>query len=122
MASDPVALVVGAGYATGGAVARRFARGGYRTCVARRKADQLAPLVQAIQDEGGMVHPFGCDARQEEQVADLFARIEAEIGPIEVMVFNIGANSPSPILEETARRYFKMWELACFAGFLCGRG
>ncbi len=121
MPSDPVALVVGAGDATGGAVARRFARGGYATCVARRKADRLEPLVRAIAEDGGIVHPFGCDARQEDQVVAMFERIEAEIGPIEVLVFNIGANSPSGILEETARRYFKMWELACFAGFLCGR-
>ena len=121
MAQDPVTLVVGAGDATGGAVARRFARGGYPTCVARRKLDQLTPLVEQIGGEGGIVHPFGCDARQEDQVVEIFEKIEAEIGPIEVMVFNIGANSPSSILEETARRYFKMWELACFAGFLCGR-
>ncbi len=121
MAGGPVALVVGAGDATGGAVARRFARGGYPTCVVRRKADRLAPLVEQIEARGGTAHPFGYDARQEDQVVEMFERIEADIGPIEAMVFNIGANAPSSILEETARRYFKVWELACFSGFLCGR-
>ena len=54
-------------------------------------------------------------------MAALYAGIEADIGPIEVLVFNIGANVASSILEETARRYFKVWEMACFAGFLNGR-
>ncbi len=121
MTSRPVALVVGAGDATGGAVARRFARGGYQVCVARRKEDRLAPLVARIAADGGTAHPFACDARQEAQVVEMFDRIEAEIGPIDVMLFNVGANSPSGILDETSRRYFKIWELACFAGFLCGR-
>jgi NAD(P)-dependent dehydrogenase (short-subunit alcohol dehydrogenase family) len=49
------------------------------------------------------------------------AQIEADIGPIEVLVFNIGANAPSSILDETARKYFKIWEMACFGGFLNGR-
>lgn len=119
--TDPVAVVVGAGDATGGAVARRFARGGYATCPVRRKRENLDGLVAQIEAEGGTVHPFGVDARNEEAVAAMFDEIEAGIGPVEVAVFNIGANSPGSILEETARRYFKMWELSCFAGFLTGR-
>ncbi len=51
----------------------------------------------------------------------LVERIEREVGPIEVMVFNIGANVPASILEETARKYFKIWEMACFSAFLSGR-
>jgi NAD(P)-dependent dehydrogenase (short-subunit alcohol dehydrogenase family) len=51
----------------------------------------------------------------------LVDHIESTIGPIAVLVFNIGANSPSSILDETARRYFKIWEMACLAGFLNGR-
>ena len=51
----------------------------------------------------------------------LIERIEQGIGPIEVMVFNIGANVPCSVLEETARKYFKIWEMACFGGFLNAR-
>nr|MBP6616666.1 SDR family NAD(P)-dependent oxidoreductase [Burkholderiaceae bacterium] len=71
--------------------------------------------------EGGQAYGYGSDARKEEDVAALFAQIEAEHGPVEVMVFNIGANVPSSILEETARKYFKVWEMACFSGFLNGQ-
>lgn len=115
------ALIIGAGDATGAAIARRFARGGYAACVTRRSADKLEGLVEAIRTEGGEAHGFAADARKEEDVVDLVDRIEREVGPIEVMVFNIGANVPSSILEETARKYFKIWEMACFSAFLSGR-
>jgi NAD(P)-dependent dehydrogenase (short-subunit alcohol dehydrogenase family) len=117
----PVALIVGAGDATGGAIARRFARGGYVTCVTRRSLDKLQPLVDAIRAEGGRAHGYASDARQEEEVLALFDAIERDHGPVEVLVFNIGANVPCSILDETARKYFKIWEMACFSGFLNAR-
>lgn len=114
-------LVVGAGDATGGAIARRFAREGYIACVTRRSADKLAPLVDQIRAEGGEAHAFGCDARKEEDTVALIERIERDIAPLEVAVFNIGANVNFPILETTSRVYFKVWEMACFGGFLNAR-
>ncbi|MCM2252019.1 MAG: SDR family oxidoreductase, partial [Ramlibacter sp.] len=117
----PVALVVGAGDATGGAIARRFARGGLAVCATRRSGDKLQPLLDRIAAEGGTAHGFASDARKEEEVVELVDRIESTIGPIQVLVFNIGANSPSAVLDETARRYFKIWEMACLGGFLYGR-
>jgi NAD(P)-dependent dehydrogenase (short-subunit alcohol dehydrogenase family) len=116
-----VVLVVGAGDATGGAIARRFARGGYTVCATRRSLDKLQPLLDAIVAEGGRAHGFASDARKEEEVVALVEQIESTIGPIEVLVFNIGANVPSSILDETARKYFKIWEMACLGGFLNGR-
>ena len=118
---NPVTLVVGAGDATGGAVARRFARGGYTVCATRRSLDKLQPLLRQIEAEGGKAHGFPTDARKEEEVVALVEQIESTIGPIEVLVFNIGANVPSSILDETARKYFKIWEMACLGGFLNGR-
>jgi NAD(P)-dependent dehydrogenase (short-subunit alcohol dehydrogenase family) len=116
-----VCLVIGAGDATGGAVARRFAREGYTVCVTRRSLDKLEPLLVQIRQAGGVAHGFGSDARKEEDVIALVEHIESTLGPIEVMVFNIGANSPNSILTETTRRYTKMWEMACLAGFITGR-
>ncbi|MBC7605143.1 MAG: SDR family NAD(P)-dependent oxidoreductase, partial [Ramlibacter sp.] len=117
----PVCLVIGAGDATGGAVARRFAKGGYTVCATRRNLDKLKTTLNLIEAEGGTVHGFSSDARKEEEVMRLVEDIETTIGPIEVLVFNIGANVPSSILDETARRYMKVWEMACYAGFLNGR-
>ncbi|MFK3775602.1 SDR family oxidoreductase [Pseudomonas sp. NPDC089406] len=113
-----VVLVVGAGDATGGEIAKRFAREGYIACVTRRQAEKLQPLVDEIFAAGGQAHGFGSDARKEDEVAELVETIERDIGPIEAFVFNIGANVPCSILDETPRKYFKIWEMACFAGFL----
>jgi len=114
-------LVVGAGDATGGAIARRFAREGFVACVTRRSADKLEPLVAQIRDEGGEAHGFGSDARKEVDVETLVVHIEREIAPIEVAVFNIGANVRFTIVETTERVYRKVWEMAALAGFLMGR-
>jgi len=119
--TKPVALVIGAGDALGGAIARRFAREGMVACVVRRHAEKLAPLVDAIRGAGNEAVPFGVDARKEEAMTELVQRVESEIGTIEVAVFNIGANVRFPIRDMTSRVYFKVWEMACFAGFLMGR-
>jgi short-subunit dehydrogenase len=115
------ALVIGAGDATGGAIAKRFAKGGLIACATRRTADKLQPLIDEIQQAGGYARGFASDARKEEEVVQLVEEIERDVAPIEVMVFNIGANVPCSILDETARKYFKIWEMACFGGFLVGR-
>ncbi len=116
-----VALVIGAGDSTGSAIAARFAREGYIVCLTRRSADKLQPAVDAIRAAGGQAFGYGSDARKEEEVAALVERVEREHGAIEVLVFNIGANVPCSILEETPRKYFKIWEMACFGGFLNAR-
>jgi NAD(P)-dependent dehydrogenase (short-subunit alcohol dehydrogenase family) len=114
-------LVVGAGDATGGAIARRFAREGYVACVTRRHADKLVSLVAAIEAAGGTARAFGSDARKEDEMIALVDTIEREVGEIEVAVYNIGANVNFPIRETTARVFHKVWEMACFGGFLLGR-
>lgn len=121
MSDKKAILVIGAGDATGGAIAKRFAREGYIACVTRRSADKLEPLVQEIRAAGGEAHGFGSDARKEDEMVSLIEHIESQIAPIEVAVFNIGANVRFGITETTARVYFKVWEMACFAGFLMGR-
>ena len=119
--ADKAAVIIGAGDALGGAIARRFAREGYAAVIVRRQADQLEPLARAIRDAGGEAHPFGLDARQEDAMVGLFDKVEAQIAPIEVCVFNIGANVRFPIAETTARVYFQVWEMTAVAGFLAGR-
>ncbi|WP_319826537.1 SDR family oxidoreductase [Thalassovita sp.] len=116
-------LVIGAGDDTGAAIARAFAREGMTACLVRRPrhAEGLEALAQSIRDEGGEAIAMPADARDEDAMAALVDRIETEIGPIEVAVFNIGANVRFSITQTTARVYRKVWEMACFAGFLMGR-
>ena len=121
MPDRKAALIIGAGDATGGAIARRFAREGYTACVTRRTADKLAPLVERIVAEGGQARAFASDARDEAAMALLVQTIEAEVGPIEVAVFNIGANVRFNVTDTTERVYRKVWEMGALAGFLMGR-
>ena len=115
------ALVVGAGDALGGAIAERFAKGGLHAVPSRRKTAPLEALAARIRADGGAATPIACDARDEDAVIGMFDRIEADIGPLEVAVFNAGAWHNAPIAEMTARVYRQVWDTAAFAGFLVGR-
>jgi NAD(P)-dependent dehydrogenase (short-subunit alcohol dehydrogenase family) len=116
-----VAILVGAGDAIGAAVARRFAEGGYTICICRRDGAKSQGLVDELKAAGHQIHAISVDARQEAEVQALFARVEKEIGPIEVCLFNAGSNVNKPLIETTEKLFFKAWELACYAGFLVGR-
>ncbi len=116
-----VALLVGAGDAIGAAVARRFAKGGYTVCICRRDAAKSQGLVEELKSSGFDIDAFSVDARQESEVEGLFAKVEREIGPVEVCLFNAGSNVNKPLIETTEKLFFKAWELACYAGFLVGR-
>ena len=121
--TDPVkvAFIVGAGDHIGAAIARRFAAGGFTVCVGRRNGDKLDPLVAEIADAGGKAIGFSLDARDEQQVKERFAWIETTVGPIEVVVSNIGGNVHFPIRDTTSRVFRKVWEMCTFTGFLVGR-
>lgn len=119
--NKPVALAIGAGDAIGAAFARRFARGGYTVVVARRDATRSAALVDELQAAGHACHARSVDARDEEQVIALITSVEQEIGPIEVCLYNAGSNSAFPLLETSSTMFRKIWDLACFGGFVTGR-
>ncbi len=117
------AVIIGAGDATGGAIARAFAAEGLTACVTRRArhGEALEGLAQSIRDAGQAARAFPADARDEAAMTALFDQVEAEVGPVEVAVFNVGANVNFSISETTVRVYTKVWEMACLAGFLTGR-
>ncbi len=112
--------VVGAGDYIGGAVAKRFAAGGFHIHAGRRNGDQLKGLYDEIVAAGGHCTGRSLDARKEEDVA-AFLKEADEIAPLEACVFNIGGNVNSPLLDTTERVFRKVWEMACYAGFLTGR-
>ncbi|MFN5630780.1 MAG: SDR family oxidoreductase [Sphingomonadales bacterium] len=117
------ALIIGAGDATGGAIARAFAAEGYTACVNRRPrhADKLEALAASIRDNGHEAKAFPADARDEDAMITLVETVEREAGPIDVAVFNIGANVRFAVTDTSAQVYRKVWEMAAFAGFLMGR-
>lgn len=122
MTKSPTALIIGAGDDTGAAIARAFAREGLTVCLTRRPrhVDKLEALAESIRSVGGQAVPMPCDARDEAAMVTLFEQAEA-IGPLEVVVFNIGANVRFGIADTTERVFRKVWEMACLSGFLTGR-
>ncbi len=112
--------IVGAGDFIGAAIAKRFAAEGYAVHGGRRQGDRLAALAKAIAQDGGRFTGHSLDARSEEAVAAFLAAADAE-APLELCVFNVGANVRFPLLDTTERVFRKVWEMACYAGFLTGR-
>ncbi len=119
-ARNAVVAVIGAGDFIGAAIARRFAAEGYLVFAGRRNGDKLEPLRQEIETAGGRIVTRSLDARDEDQVTAFLADAE-KAAPLEVCIFNVGANVTFPLLETTSRVFRKVWEMACFAGFLAGR-
>lgn len=116
-----VALGVGAGDAIGAAFARRFAAGGYRVALARRDGDKSADLIREIEDAGGKAKAYSVDARDEGSIEALFKAVENDLGPVDVCLYNGGANFRSPLRDTSVDMFEKVWRLGCMAGFITGR-
>ncbi|SFP39349.1 hypothetical protein SAMN05216330_10788 [Bradyrhizobium sp. Ghvi] len=112
--------VIGAGDFIGSEIAKKFAAEGFSIYAGRRNGDKLAPLVKDIETAGGEIHARSLDARKEEEVIS-FLNDADKHAPLEVCIFNVGANVNFPILDTTERVFRKVWEMACYSGFLAGR-
>ncbi len=115
----PVCLVIGAGAGIGGNVGKRFAREGYHAVLCRRTDQEgLDTLVGDIESEGGSASGFLLNAIEADSIEDRIAAIEADIGPIEVVVYNLGAQIGDRALADTSAKAFEMgWRLATFGLF-----
>ena len=118
---SPVAVVLGAGDGIGSAVGRRFAREGFVTLLVRRDPAKSTQVVDEIAAAGGTAIALGVDVRREEAVQDLFARAERDHGPVEACIYNAASNVKLPLRDTDAALFRKVWELACFGGFLAAR-
>jgi NAD(P)-dependent dehydrogenase (short-subunit alcohol dehydrogenase family) len=115
----PVCLVIGAGAGIGGTVARRFAREGYHACLCRRSdAEGLNRLVEAIESDGGSATGYLLDAIAADSIEERVAGIEADVGPIEVVVYNLGAQIGDRALKDTSLKAFETgWRLGTLGLF-----
>ena len=117
---DATVAVVGAGDFIGAAIAKKFAAEGFTVFLGRRKGELLAPLLAEIEAAGGRAFGRSVDARREDQIT-AFLRDADGAAPLEICIFNPGANVNFPLVETTERVFRKVWEMACYAGFLTGR-
>jgi len=116
----PIALIIGAGDYLGSAIARRFAKEDFHIVATRRRGD-LDTLVNEVRALGSDATAVHSDARDEDQVIELIEKVESELGPISVLIFNVGGNVRFSITETSSRVYRKVWEMCALAGFLVGR-
>lgn len=117
---NATAAIVGAGDFIGAAIARKFAAEGFTVFAGRRNGDKLAPLAAAIEANGGTAITRSVDARKEEEIVAFLEEANRR-APLEVCIFNVGANVRFPLVETTERVFRKVWEMACYAGFLTTR-
>jgi NAD(P)-dependent dehydrogenase (short-subunit alcohol dehydrogenase family) len=112
--------VIGAGDYIGAEIVKKFAFEGFAVFAGRRNGEKLAPLVREVEEAGGTIFARSLDARKEEETTAFLKDADAH-APLEVCIFNVGANVNFPILETTDRVFRKVWEMACWAGFIAGR-
>lgn len=116
-----IAVVIGAGDALGGSIARRFAREGFEVIASRRTVGKLIELVDGIKKDGGVAHAMPLDATQEREVVELFRKVRAQFGVPEIVVFNSGAFARASILDCELQAFQDMLNANAVAGFLVGR-
>ena len=116
---EKVCLVIGAGAGIGGTVAKRFAKEGYHAYLARRTDEEgLEKLITQISDDGGKASGSLLNVIEENSIEDLVNKIESEIGPIDTVIYNIGAQIGDRSLAETSYKAFEMgWRMATFGLF-----
>lgn len=119
-ARNASAAIIGAGDFIGAAISRKFAAEGFSVHAGRRNGDKLAPLLADIAKAGGNATGRSLDARKEDDITAFLQEADAK-APLEVCIFNIGANVNFPLLDTTERVFRKVWEMACYSGFLAGR-
>jgi NAD(P)-dependent dehydrogenase (short-subunit alcohol dehydrogenase family) len=117
---NATAAVIGAGDYIGAEIAKKFASEGFTVFAGRRNGDKLAPLVRDIEAAGGEIHARSLDARKQEEIISFLDDADKH-APLQVCIFNVGANVNFPILDTTERVFRKVWEMACYSGFLAGR-
>jgi NAD(P)-dependent dehydrogenase (short-subunit alcohol dehydrogenase family) len=119
-ARNATVAIVGAGDYIGAAIAKKFAAEGFTIFAGRRNGDKLAPLVSEIETAGGTIFARSLDARKEDEIVSFIHEADTH-APLEVCIFNVGANVNFPLTETSERVFRKVWEMACYAGFLTTR-
>ena len=116
MTEREVTIVVGAGPGLGNALVGRFAEAGLSVAAVSRKG-----VVPELPQHRDLVRGYACDATVGDQVRSMFARVTAELGPPDVVVFNVGTWDRAGILEISDELFVRAWRTGCFGGFLVGR-
>jgi NAD(P)-dependent dehydrogenase (short-subunit alcohol dehydrogenase family) len=114
MKSKKVCLVLGAGAGIGATVAKKFSSSGYHSVLCRRTDKVgLDKAVKSIKDEGGIASGYIINAIEPETIEKLIKEIEANVGPINVAVYNLGSQIGNKNLYDIDDKVFERgWKMA----------
>jgi NAD(P)-dependent dehydrogenase (short-subunit alcohol dehydrogenase family) len=118
--SDKVCVVVGVGEGLGAALAVRFAKG-YKVALIARSAEVIGKAANEIKSAGGVALPIQSDATIETEIADAYNRINRELGPVEILIYNGGRRPMGRLMETTPKVFEETWRLHTFGAFLWAR-
>ena len=121
MLNPGTAILFGVGSGLGTALSRRFAEAGHAVAMVARDVEKLAPLAGEIMEGGGAVRVYAADAAQDDAVTRTFERAEAELGPVDVVVYNVGIRVHGPIMEQDTGEFEAVWRDSCLGGMIVGR-
>lgn len=112
------ALVFGAGGGLGGAIARALAAEGAKVAVADINADAAQATVEAINGQGGVAKALVWDLADLAAIPSHIATVEAELGPIDILVNNTGGPPPTTVsgqAPEDWEKFFRAMVLSVIA-------
>jgi NAD(P)-dependent dehydrogenase (short-subunit alcohol dehydrogenase family) len=118
--SDKVCVVVGVGEGLGMALASRFAKG-YKVALIARSPEVIGKTAGEIKSAGGVALPIQSDATIEAEIADAYSRINRELGPIEILIYNGGRRPMGRLMDTTPQVFEETWRLHTFGAFLWAR-
>ena len=123
MSTSPVVLITGGGRGIGAATAKLFAKHGYDVCINYKSdhasAEQVADEINAL---GVNAYLLQADIADEQQVLAMFAKLDAQVSRLDVLVNNAAMMMPQmPLLEMDAKRINAILSCNVTGAFLCAR-
>jgi short-subunit dehydrogenase len=94
-------LLIGAGPGLGLAVARRFAKGGFRVTLVARSTDGLGSLAESLADTGARIDTVAADASDPEALGARMAELYKEPGAPGLIIYNAVMGSPDTLLSSS---------------------
>jgi NAD(P)-dependent dehydrogenase (short-subunit alcohol dehydrogenase family) len=115
--NKPVCVVVGVGPGNGAAFARKFASEGYDVALLARNQDTLKELEGQIPGSRAFVY----DVAAVEKASEAFERIKAEMGPVEVLVYNAGSGQFGSVDDTTPEAFEGSWRVNALGCLVCAK-
>lgn len=116
-----IALVTGAAYGIGFAIAEAYAKAGAKIAFNCRSKEHMEKALSDYQEMGIEAKGYLCDVTDEAQVAQMVADIEKELGTIDILVNNAGIIKRIPMTEMKAEEFRQVIDIDLNAPFIVSK-